>query len=110
MVYCAKDAISGYRAWLSGGKVDRIRLSDARAVALLRSVHAEVKGAYGSRRIHRELQARDFTPAAANRVWTSDITYVWMDQGWLYLAVVMDLFNRQIVANPVPGSVGQKTA
>ncbi len=40
---------------------------------------------------------RNFTPAAPNRVWTSDITYLWTDEGWLYLAVVLDLFNREVV-------------
>ena len=30
-------------------------------------------------------------------IWTSDITYVWTQQGWLYLAVVLDLFSRRIV-------------
>jgi putative transposase len=41
--------------------------------------------------------ARDFTAEAPNRKWTCDITYVPSDQGWLYLAVVMDLFSRKIV-------------
>ena len=36
----------------------RTRLSDPQAVALIKSVHAEVKAAYGSRRMHRELQGR----------------------------------------------------
>jgi putative transposase len=135
-------SISGYRAWRRGGKPDRTRLSDAQAVALIKSVHAQVKAAYGSRRMHAELQARghrigidrierlmrehgirarhkrrfnattdskhsmpvapnllnrDFTPAAPNRVWTGDITYIATGQGWLYLAIVLDLFNREIV-------------
>ena len=38
---------------------------------------------------------RDFTPAAPNQVWTADMTYIWTDEGWLYLAVVLDLFNRE---------------
>ena len=40
---------------------------------------------------------RNFTPAAPNQVWTSDITYLWTDEGWLYLAIVLDLFNREVV-------------
>jgi transposase InsO family protein len=40
---------------------------------------------------------RNFTPAAPNRVWTSDITYLWTDEGWLYLAIVLDLFNREVL-------------
>jgi transposase InsO family protein len=135
-------SISGYRAWRRGGKPDRTRLSDPQALALLKSIHAEVRGAYGSRRMHRELQgrghriglrrverlmrehgirarhkrrfkattdskhsmpvapnllARNFTPVAPNRVWTGDITYIQTAEGWLYLAIVLDLFNREIV-------------
>jgi transposase InsO family protein len=135
-------SISGYRAWRRGGKPDRTRLTDPQAVALMNSIHAEVKAAYGSRRMHRELQerghriglrrverlmrehgirarhkrrykattdskhsmpvadnllARNFTPAAPNRVWTGDITYIHTAEGWLYLAIVLDLFNREIV-------------
>jgi transposase InsO family protein len=40
---------------------------------------------------------RNFDVAKANQVWAADITYVWTLEGWLYLAVVMDLFSRQIV-------------
>ena len=40
---------------------------------------------------------RNFTPAAPNQVWTSDITYLWTDEGWLYLAIVLDLFNREVI-------------
>ena len=40
---------------------------------------------------------RNFTPTAPNQVWTSDITYLWTDEGWLYLAIVLDLFNREVV-------------
>lgn len=40
---------------------------------------------------------RKFTPQAANQVWTTDITYLWTAQGWLYLAIVVDLFSRKII-------------
>jgi transposase InsO family protein len=43
------------------------------------------------------LLERNFTPAAPNQVWTSDITYIATDEGWLYLAAVIDLFSRQVV-------------
>jgi len=43
------------------------------------------------------LLARDFSPATPNVAWTSDITYIATDEGWLYLAVIIDLFNRQVV-------------
>lgn len=40
---------------------------------------------------------RQFTVTAPNRVWGSDITYLPTQDGWLYLAVVVDLFSRKIV-------------
>jgi len=40
---------------------------------------------------------RNFDVAEPNKVWTADISYVWTLEGWLYLAIVMDLFSRQIV-------------
>ncbi|MBH0210011.1 MAG: IS3 family transposase [Nitrospira sp.] len=40
---------------------------------------------------------RAFTVEAPNRVWAGDITYVWTLEGWLYLAVLLDLYSRRVV-------------
>jgi len=40
---------------------------------------------------------RDFAARVANAKWVSDITYLWTGEGWLYLAVVLDLFSRRVV-------------
>jgi transposase InsO family protein len=40
---------------------------------------------------------RQFTASAPNRVWVGDITYIATREGWLFLAVVLDLFSRQVV-------------
>ena len=40
---------------------------------------------------------RQFTVTRRNKAWVTDITYIRTWQGWLYLAVVMDLFSRKIV-------------
>jgi putative transposase len=40
---------------------------------------------------------RDFTATAPNRKWVTDITYLATAQGWVYLAVVLDLFSRKVV-------------
>lgn len=40
---------------------------------------------------------REFKVEEPDRAYVSDITYVWTNEGWLYLAVVLDLFSRQIV-------------
>ena len=47
--------------------------------------------------IAANLLQRNFTAVAPNRIWLADITYVETDQGWLYLATVMDLYSRRIV-------------
>lgn len=135
-------SVSGFRAWKRGGTPDRQRLTACQTLAMIRAIHAELKGAYGSPRMVRELRRRGYTaskgrverlmrehgiharhkrryrvttdskhglpvaanlldrnfaPAAPNRVWTADITYLWTDEGWLYLAVVLDLFNREVI-------------
>lgn len=40
---------------------------------------------------------QNFIVEEPDRVWVSDITYVWTEEGWLYVAIVMDLFSRKIV-------------
>lgn len=40
---------------------------------------------------------REFTAAAPNQKWVADFTYIWTAQGWLYVAVVLDLYSRRIV-------------
>jgi len=40
---------------------------------------------------------QNFNPVAANQVWAGDITYLKTGEGWMYLAIVMDLYSRRIV-------------
>jgi putative transposase len=135
-------SLSGLRAWRGGGRRVPQRLSDEALLALIRAIHAQFEGAYGSPRMHEELRdrghrvgkarverlmrshgirarhkrrwkattdsrhdlpvapnlvARDFAPAGPNERWGADITYIATDEGWLYLAIVLDFFNREIV-------------
>ena len=41
--------------------------------------------------------SRQFNPAQLNQVWATDITYIWTLPGWLYLAVVIDLYSRRVI-------------
>lgn len=43
------------------------------------------------------LLEQNFSAEAPNQKWVSDITYIWTEEGWLYLAVVMDLFSRMVI-------------
>ncbi len=41
--------------------------------------------------------ARDFTASRPNERWVTDISYVWTNEGWAYVAVILDLFSRAVV-------------
>ena len=41
--------------------------------------------------------AHNFMPAASVQVWTLDIACLWADEGWLYLAIVLDPLDREVV-------------
>jgi len=40
---------------------------------------------------------RQFNPGTPDERWVTDITYIWTHEGWLYLAVAVDLFSRRII-------------
>ena len=50
-----------------------------------------------SERVADNLLNQQFNPVGANQIWAGDITYLRTGEGWLYLAVVMDLYSRRIV-------------
>ncbi len=134
-----KVSPSGYYAWRARPESQRSRV-DRQLTQVIRRVHAESDGTYGSPRIHAELKEdgfacglakvarlmrktglkgcpkrrfrvttksgltraenlldQDFSAEIMNERWASDITYIWTGQGWLYLAVVMDLYSRRII-------------
>lgn len=132
---------SGYYAWLRRPESQR-KKQDKALSQMIKEIHQESNGEYGSPKIHQELRRRgkhcgrkrvarlmrkdglkaktvrkfkattnsnhslpvaanlldrDFSPAEPNRAWAADITYIWTNEGWLYLAVVIDLFSRAVV-------------
>jgi transposase InsO family protein len=54
--------------------------------------------------------AREFTVDAPDTAWVGDITYLWTQEGWLYLAVLLDLFSRRVVGWSVRPHLGQELA
>ncbi len=132
---------SGYYAWRTRPESRRAK-EDRKLTRVIRRLHAESGGVYGSPKIHADLRDegfkvgrnrvarlmrdarlrgcpkrrfrvksskspgylvtpnlldQDFRAGRANERWASDITYVHTTQGWLYLAIVMDLYSRRIV-------------
>jgi transposase InsO family protein len=107
--------------------VQRRHLSDEALLVHISAVYAENCGAYGWPRIWRQLRLhgiqahgkrkfrvtttdskhnlpiapnildRNFTVAAPNRAWVGVFTYIATNEGWLFLAVVIDLFSRKVV-------------
>lgn len=47
--------------------------------------------------IYEDLLEQDFEVEKPNQVWVTDITYIWTTDGWLYLAIVLDLYARKVV-------------
>jgi putative transposase len=132
---------SGYYAWLTR-KPSAAELRREELTEEITTIHAEVKGRYGSPRIHAELVDRGheccvnfvakvmreagiaaktkrkfrqttdsnhalpvaenvldrkFDPEEPNASWVADVSYIPTREGWLYLAVVEDLFSRMVV-------------
>jgi transposase InsO family protein len=47
--------------------------------------------------VAENILARNFSPASENVAWVSDITYLWTNEGWLFLCVILDLFSRKVI-------------
>src|ERR1700693_2471106 len=56
------------------------------------------------------LLARRFAVAQPNTAWVTDMTYLWTAQGWLYLAVIIDLFSRRVVGWSMSERIDRKLA
>ena len=56
------------------------------------------------------LLQQDFTASGPNQKWAGDITYVWTREGWVYLAVIIDLFSRRVVGWAISNRMKQDLA
>lgn len=87
-------------------KAEGFTVGRRRVARLMRSNGFQAKRKRRSRRttdshhawpIASNILDRDFTTQAPNHKWAVDISYIWTAEGWLYLAIVMDLHSRRIV-------------
>jgi putative transposase len=53
---------------------------------------------------------RNFTASAPNKIWVTDITYIWTREGWMYLAAILDLFSRRVVGWSMDSSIDRGLA
>jgi transposase InsO family protein len=51
---------------------------------------------------------QQFQVSRPNKIWVSDITYIWTEEGWLYLAIILDLFSRMIVGWSMSNRINAK--
>lgn len=87
-------------------RAEGVRVARKRVARLMRqhrlSAQVQPRRAHTTDSRHAEpvaenLLGRNFSASAGNQKWTSDITYIATRQGWLYLAVVIDLFSRRVI-------------
>jgi putative transposase len=84
-----------------------VRASENRVARLMRCARLQARakrrrpahddGLPPEHSIAPNLLARQFEADQRNRKWVADFTYVWTAEGWLYVAVVLDLFSRKVV-------------
>lgn len=115
----------GYRSWRSRPISQRQR-DDMVILAHIREQHRLFLGSYGRPLMPEELQELglkvvrthkykattdsahnlnvalnlldpNFTTTGPNQKWAGDISYIWTQEGWLYLAVIIDLYSRRVV-------------
>lgn len=97
----------GVRRIVRGLKQQGILVNIKRIRRLMRQIGLQGKGkpkkyvvttdSNHSNPVADNLLERRFTVDEPNRSWVTDITYIWTEEGWLYLAVVIDLFSRMVV-------------
>jgi putative transposase len=84
-----------------GHKVSRPRVARLMSQSGIRAVHTKkFKVTTDSKHeypIMKNLLDRNFTVSRKGQVWVSDMTYVRTGKGWMYLTMVMDLFDRKII-------------
>ena len=98
-------------------EVHGVRIGRNRVIRLMRS--QGIRGVSRRRRIRTtdsrhgfpvapNLLMRDFTADAPNHRWVGDITYLRTEKGWLYLAVILDLFSRYVVGWAISDTIDRR--
>jgi transposase InsO family protein len=82
---------------VSRGRIERLMRHHGIRAIMARPRRVRTTDSRHELPIAPNLLDRNFIAAKPNRIWLADITYIETDQGWLYLAAVMDLYSRRIV-------------
>ena len=115
--YFESNRIYGYRKVYEDLREERIICCDQTVRRIMREIglYSRIKRKFvvttdsnHTLKIAENLLGRDFTAKRPNQKWAADITCVPTQQGWLYLAVVMDLFSRRIVGWSMSENIDSK--
>jgi putative transposase len=87
-------AVRGHRA--SRGRVERLMRGNGITARRKRRFRVTTDSNHKLAIAKNKLD-RKFSVEAPDRKWAGDITYIWTREGWLYLAVILDLFSRRVV-------------
>ncbi len=81
---------------VSPGRVERLMRENGISARRKRRFKVTTDSKHNSP-VAKNLLDRAFAVEAVDRKWAGDITYIWTREGWLYLAVILDLFSRRVV-------------
>lgn len=105
-IHKANDEAYGSRRMSKALRADGEDVGRCQASTLMKKADVEVKQKKRFRvttdskhnyPVVPNLLDRQFDVDASNTAWVADISYLWTDEGWLYLAVIIDLFSRRVV-------------
>jgi len=91
-----KSALSDNGITVGKNRVARIMQKNA-IYAKTKKKYKVTTNSKHNRPVADNLLNQNFTVTVPNKIWVSDITYIWTDEGWLYLATILDLYSRRIV-------------
>lgn len=109
----------GYRRINRELRRDGIVVSEKRVLAVMRRLGLQAKGTTRKHRRAKPVEKGDprvnlinrvFDVDARNRLWVGDITYIDTDEGWLYLAAVIDAWHRKVVGWSMSDRITEKLA
>lgn len=86
--------VLGYAA---GRNKTRGLMKEAQIQVRYRKKYKVTTNSYHKNPVHENVLNRQFIMQGPNQAYASDITYIWTQEGWLYLAIVIDLYSRKIV-------------
>lgn len=113
-VFTESDKTYGYRMIKKELENKGINISEYKVRKIMREnglypeTEIKYKPTYGKKiegKYHKNLLEQNFTAEKRNQVWVGDITYIKTTIGWVYLAAIIDLYNREVIGYAVSKNI-----